>query len=167
MHVLGAPPAFILSQDRTLRSKSVRPSGRPVSLDCVRWVRARRRIPLIRIRVNRIDVCLSHFEISLAVSSSISSIAVSGSQGSPRHPAGCRARNNYTHPRAPRGRQSGGSTSPTQFSPSVPYYVGYTHLALRRLRTSRHSFAFLSLLWMALRGFAGSSSALFTCRPGA
>jgi hypothetical protein len=40
----------------------------------------------------------SHFEISLAVSSSISSIAVSGSQGSPR--SGLprrRARNYYTH----------------------------------------------------------------------
>ena len=58
VHVLGAPPAFILSQDRTLRSNSRRSRA---LISCLnRLVRARRRITLIRIRVNRIDVCSCH-----------------------------------------------------------------------------------------------------------
>ena len=80
LHVLGAPPAFILSQDRTLRSNARRREP-PYSV-------SGRSVPSIDpadLGFAEIDVSdvASEFEISLVCHVDLS-IAVSGSQGTPR-----------------------------------------------------------------------------------
>ena len=80
LHVLGAPPAFILSQDRTLRSNARRLKP-PYSV-------SGRSVPSIDpadLGFAEIDVSdvASEFEISLVCHVDLS-IAVSGSQGTPR-----------------------------------------------------------------------------------
>ncbi len=120
LHVLGAPPAFILSQDRTLRSKAggrpPAPTGRPPgsayafgkSLDpsernalakrCPGKVRARKGFrPKLR--------CPS-FPLARPPRLSPRRPPISGSQGAPRGPRG-RAAGRYIASR-PRGAQGGG-----------------------------------------------------------
>ena len=84
LHVLGAPPAFILSQDRTLRSGG---GARAPPLSSLRVrpgsSRSRTRTHLeSRGRATSGAPCWS----SVLVCLSISTIAVSGSQGSPAPP---------------------------------------------------------------------------------
>ena len=135
LHVLGAPPAFILSQDRTLRSKAggrpPAPTGRPPgsayafgkSLDpsernalakrCPGKVRARKGFrPKLR--------CPS-FPLARPPRLSPRRPPISGSQGAPRGPRG-RAAGRYIASR-PRGAQGGGRG-----------FTGSSHLRSLKLR---------------------------------
>ena len=92
MHVLSAPPAFILSQDRTLRSKLLRllagvlalsTSVRPWPYDPLIFGFTKKHLEFpLRNRLPETSAPGRNNFASL--SSSISSIAVSGFQGSPR-----------------------------------------------------------------------------------
>ena len=86
LHVLGAPPAFILSQDRTLRSERRIAAASRLQMDV--------RVPLqdhadLGLHWNRLGAVLSHgIRASLVCpSSSDLSDTVSGSQGAPRRPS--------------------------------------------------------------------------------
>ena len=93
LHVLGAPPAFILSQDRTLRPKYIGPRARPVLttvtlIGSVRfiWFKYRKRNfsgpPLGGLAKNKSK--LDHFkwfDVCPDATLNVSILAVSGSQG--------------------------------------------------------------------------------------
>ena len=123
LHVLGAPPAFILSQDRTLRPKIFGPRARPVLttftlIGSVRFIwfcligkgisRGRLSAALrktIQVRPFQMVRCLPGCDTSV-----VSILAVSGSQGArlaadPVRP-GRAARRYIARPEGPRGRES-------------------------------------------------------------
>ena len=111
MHVLSAPPAFILSQDRTLRSKTRGPCPAPAGCDPAlldfgppgrssadqTFGFTRKNDEVLKTQSESTPGLSSGSKQFLAsLSSSISSIAVSGFQGSPRGHR--RARSYYTPP---------------------------------------------------------------------
>ena len=119
LHVLGMPPAFILSQDRTLRSGPDSPALlEKKSLFARGSPRARSRSPADlgfnssrNRRAQNLILCLLCLPVHFAcLSSPISSIAVSGFQGSPR-PVRPREEPIYAA-RGPRAASSPRSTEP-------------------------------------------------------
>ena len=123
LHVLGAPPAFILSQDRTLRPKCIGLRARPVLttvtlIGSVRfiWFKYRKRNfsgpPLGGLAKNKSKSDhFKWFDVCPDATLNVSILAVSGSQGArlaadPVRP-GRAARRYIARPEGPRGRESG------------------------------------------------------------
>jgi hypothetical protein len=132
LHVLGAPPAFILSQDRTLRPKMYGPRARPVLttftlIGSVRFIwfcligkgisRGRLSAALrktIQVRPFQMVRCLPGCDTS-----GVSILAVSGSQGArlrgPSGPTGPRGKEIYCQTGGAPGAGIWAYTFPTQF----------------------------------------------------
>ena len=167
LHVLGAPPAFILSQDRTLRPKCIGLRARPVlSVH-------RRSVPFDSYGLSigkefsrgRLSAALRKTNPSQTISNGsmsarmrhpeVSILAVSGSQGArpaadPVRP-GRAARRYIARPEGPRGRESGRThflhiLRPCLRLPAVLY------------RSPRASLS-CSVIWLKLIGSLGQGTA--------